>query len=161
MIGIYRITDKNTGKVYIGQSSKIESRWLQHRRGRFPELHYDYTIEQECCLGMLDLLERYFIMKYRSISPFGLNEQVNSYNQFRRAESREKKRDTLSNIAKQQWSDMSNKMVKSMSDRKRPPPFTEEHRQKMSKSRTGKKFSEETRAKMSQAAKNRSKKEKT
>ena len=160
VIGIYRITCKATGKIYIGQSTKIESRWNQHKRGRFPASLFYYTIEQECCIGMLDLLERYFIMKYRSISPFGFNEQVNSYNQFRRSSVQEKKKKTLSDIAKSQWQNDRERMVMSMSDRKKPPPFSEEHRLRMSQSRTGKKFSEETKAKLSAAAKNRSKKRK-
>ena len=32
MIGIYKITNQVNGKVYIGQSVKIKSRWAQHKR---------------------------------------------------------------------------------------------------------------------------------
>jgi group I intron endonuclease len=31
MIGIYKITNKITGKSYIGQSVNIETRWSQHK----------------------------------------------------------------------------------------------------------------------------------
>ena len=31
MIGIYKITNKLNGKVYIGQSINIKQRWKQHR----------------------------------------------------------------------------------------------------------------------------------
>jgi hypothetical protein len=161
MIGIYRITERASGKVYIGQSSKIESRWLAHARGRFPRAQYDYAVEQECCLGMLDLLERFFIMKYKSISPWGLNEQVNSYNQFRRSTNWDKKRQTLSERAKQQWSEKRDDMLQSMSDRKTPPPKTAETRALMSAQQTGKRRSEASRLKSSVSAKNRRKKDKT
>ena len=30
MIGIYKITNKLNGKVYIGQSRDIDARWRQH-----------------------------------------------------------------------------------------------------------------------------------
>ena len=30
MIGIYKITSKDTGKCYIGQSIDINTRWRQH-----------------------------------------------------------------------------------------------------------------------------------
>ena len=35
MVGIYKITNKNNNKVYIGQSSYIEKRWERHRTGPF------------------------------------------------------------------------------------------------------------------------------
>ena len=32
MVGIYKITNKLNGKVYIGQSNDIERRWAEHKR---------------------------------------------------------------------------------------------------------------------------------
>ena len=32
MTGIYKITNKINGKVYIGQSGDIHERWLEHKR---------------------------------------------------------------------------------------------------------------------------------
>ena len=32
MIGIYKITNNITGKVYIGQSGAVEHRWGNHKR---------------------------------------------------------------------------------------------------------------------------------
>ena len=34
MIGIYKITNKNNGKVYIGQSNNCERRILEHQQER-------------------------------------------------------------------------------------------------------------------------------
>lgn len=34
MIGIYKITNKNNGKVYIGQSNNVERRIAEHKRKR-------------------------------------------------------------------------------------------------------------------------------
>ena len=31
MVGIYKITNKANGKIYVGQSIDIEERWKQHR----------------------------------------------------------------------------------------------------------------------------------
>ena len=31
--GIYKITNKNNGKIYIGQSQNILLRWEQHKQG--------------------------------------------------------------------------------------------------------------------------------
>jgi predicted GIY-YIG superfamily endonuclease len=35
MIGIYKIINKNNGKVYIGQSKDITYRWHRHRLAAF------------------------------------------------------------------------------------------------------------------------------
>ena len=32
MRGIYKITNKNNGKVYIGESLNIERRWEEHKK---------------------------------------------------------------------------------------------------------------------------------
>ena len=37
MIGIYKITNKNTGKSYIGQSNDIERRFKEHQIARKKE----------------------------------------------------------------------------------------------------------------------------
>ena len=43
MIGIYKITNKINGKVYIGQSINIERRWQQEKRCAFNESSPAYT----------------------------------------------------------------------------------------------------------------------
>ena len=46
MIGIYKITNKVNGKVYIGQSDNIERRWKNHKKDAFwPNSHvYNYPL---------------------------------------------------------------------------------------------------------------------
>ena len=74
-IGIYCITERTTGLAYIGQSVDIHRRWRQHQRLR-PLSEYDYAIEQECCSGLLDTMEIYFIKKLDTLIPNGLNRCV-------------------------------------------------------------------------------------
>lgn len=71
-IGIYKITERDTGLCYIGQSIDIARRWKQHQRLK-PQSVYDYSIEQECCAGLLDMMEIYFIKKFNTLTPNGLN----------------------------------------------------------------------------------------
>ena len=42
MIGIYKITNKTNGKVYIGLSTQIEKRWISHRNSPFNPKDKDY-----------------------------------------------------------------------------------------------------------------------
>ena len=72
MIGIYTITENATGKVYVGQSIVIEKRWRTHQKTR-PLEGYSYKVEQECCIGLLDVMERHFIKKWNTLTPHGLN----------------------------------------------------------------------------------------
>ena len=39
MTGIYLIRNKINGKVYIGQSTDIHRRWMEHLRSGQPELY--------------------------------------------------------------------------------------------------------------------------
>lgn len=81
MIGIYCITENATGKVYVGQSIHIESRWSEHVKSRPTEL-FSYIVEQECCIGLLDTLERYFIKKLNTLTPHGLNRSRGGWGKF-------------------------------------------------------------------------------
>jgi group I intron endonuclease len=72
MIGIYKITERSTGRCYIGQSTNIKRRWKEHYKRFSPDL-FEYSVEQECCVGLLDVMERYFIKKLNTLTPNGLN----------------------------------------------------------------------------------------
>ena len=43
VVGIYKITNKINGKVYIGQSINIERRWQQEKRCAFNENNHSYN----------------------------------------------------------------------------------------------------------------------
>lgn len=88
MIGIYKITNTNNEKVYIGQSTNIEERWKQHKqaiqtsdKSWYPLARKesdgvdDFTFEvlQQCKASELDELEDYWVNYYKSY--------VNGYNQ--------------------------------------------------------------------------------
>lgn len=65
--GIYKITCKETGRCYIGQSRHIEVRWKEHHN-RFPPDAFDYEIVAECLpiKETLNFWERHCIEVYES-----------------------------------------------------------------------------------------------
>lgn len=87
--GIYKITNKNNNKVYIGQSQDIALRWRQHKQnyqtmpGWYENARAestsidDFTFEviQECKKEELDELETYWISYYDSIKQ-GYNREL-------------------------------------------------------------------------------------
>jgi len=73
--GIYSITEKVTGRRYIGQTkSKFSRRWRGHI-SRFPIEHFDYEVIITCEEKELDELEKYYIEKYDCQYPNGFNHQ--------------------------------------------------------------------------------------
>lgn len=77
MIGIYKITNKNTGKSYIGQSNDIERRFKEHqiagKKSRIPvdiaiqkygKDLFTYEIIEECLINQLNEREEYWIKFY-------------------------------------------------------------------------------------------------
>lgn len=82
MMGIYLITNQVNGKVYVGQSVRIEERWSDHKRIAQNELKIQYplylamrkygienfklTILEECAQELLDEREIYWIKFYHS-----------------------------------------------------------------------------------------------
>lgn len=91
IVGIYKITNKINGKVYIGQSVNIYQRWQKHKRSAInksdPKYHYhlycafrkygiehfDFEILEKCNIAELDMRERYWIRIHNSF--------FNGYNQ--------------------------------------------------------------------------------
>jgi len=79
IIGIYLITEKATGKMYVGLSGGrdgIEGRWFKHRK-RFPEALFSYEIFHPCPSGTtraeLSLLEKFYIRELDCMEPNGFN----------------------------------------------------------------------------------------
>ena len=77
MIGIYKITNKKTGKSYIGQSNDIERRFKEHQQKgasscipldvaiqKYGKDAFDYEIIEECALSQLNEKEEYYIQLY-------------------------------------------------------------------------------------------------
>ena len=83
MIGIYKITKKENGKSYIGQSNDIERRFKEHQyKADIPiEIAikkygidaFNYEIIEECSLDELDEKEKYWIAYYNTYKGFGYN----------------------------------------------------------------------------------------
>ncbi len=118
MIGVYKITNKINGKMYIGASINIKSRKKDHFKretskrfdGRMPlyremdhygRENFSFDILEETSLEMLSEREEFFISKYDSVA--------NGYNQSYKAEPMRddeiKKRHgkRLSDWNKEQW----------------------------------------------------------
>jgi group I intron endonuclease len=72
--GIYKITENSTGKCYIGQSRKIESRWKKHHK-RFPVNDFTYEVIMECEVEQLNFWEIACIASERT-AEFGFNVTV-------------------------------------------------------------------------------------
>lgn len=89
MIGIYKITNKNTGETYIGQATNIERRIQEHKQIRRQTIdsyinilgvdNFDFEILQECEESELDSLEQHYIEEYNSIEN-GYNLQIGGFN---------------------------------------------------------------------------------
>ena len=70
MIGIYKIKNKVNGKVYIGQSIRIEKRWIDHKKtlrsnshrniylqnawNKYGEENFIHEIIEECDISELN-----------------------------------------------------------------------------------------------------------
>lgn len=89
MIGIYKITNKQNGKCYIGQSNNIERRIAQHKRKRSITIddyinvlgidNFSFEIIEECSLEELDEKENFYIDKFNSKED-GYNIQEGGFN---------------------------------------------------------------------------------
>ena len=82
MIGIYKIQNKVTDKVYIGKSVNIEKRWIQHRChlnnndhandylqkawNKYGENGFNFSVLCECEESVLDEKEIYYINLYKA-----------------------------------------------------------------------------------------------
>lgn len=89
MIGIYKIANKNNGKVYIGQSDNIERRLSEHKRKRTETIddyinilgikNFDFEVVEECSKEELDKKEQEYIKYYNSAED-GYNYQLGGFN---------------------------------------------------------------------------------
>ena len=157
MIGIYKITNKLNGKVYIGQSINIEKRWKQHINDPGYNIHnaikkygkenFSFEVLLECPAEMLNNWERDMIALYDCISPKGYNLTEGGEGYRRSEETRLK----MSEAKKGKHHSEEHK--RKISESKKGIHRSEETRLKMSNSRKGKHHSEETKIKISNAQK--------
>src|SRR5574344_1009668 len=114
--GIYKITNNTNGKIYIGQSVDILSRWSHHRtccnNPKCHEYHspfyralrkygyknFTYEILEECSIDTLDDKEIEYIKEYNSFTGFdncnGYNNSIggNQGSRFRQKSDEEKRK---------------------------------------------------------------------
>jgi hypothetical protein len=64
--GIYKITERKTGRCYIGQSKHIEKRWEQHHT-RFSQELFDYEVLRVVHIKeFMNTFEKFYIKKFDS-----------------------------------------------------------------------------------------------
>lgn len=89
--GIYKITNKQDGKVYIGQSTNVKRRIQEHQQARTVTIddyinvlgkeNFTYEIIDYCSPELLDEKEKYYIQQYDSSnSQKGYNIQEGGFN---------------------------------------------------------------------------------
>ena len=84
--GIYKITNKINGKIYIGQSTNCYGRWLQHRsasktdnRPLYQDMrkygldNFTFKIIEKMPAYLLNTREQEYIQKYDCMYPKGYN----------------------------------------------------------------------------------------
>jgi hypothetical protein len=83
-IGVYKIENLLTHKIYIGQSMHIETRWQEHCRlssnsvisnaiHKYGKENFSFEILQECKEEELNAIEEHYIQLYDSVIPNGYN----------------------------------------------------------------------------------------
>ena len=158
MIGIYKITNKLNGKVYIGQSIDIDTRWRQHINAKdnfaihnaikkYGKENFKFEVLLECPAEMLNVWERDMIALYNCMSPYGYNLTEGGEGHHLSEETRLK----MSNTRKGKHHSEETKIK--ISNAQKGIPLSEETRLKMSEARKGKHHSEETKIKISNARK--------
>ena len=84
--GIFSITNKITGKKYIGQSTNIYARWKQIKTEsntkqsplysdirEYNIENFEFKIIEKCPIYFLNDKEKYYIALYNTITPYGYN----------------------------------------------------------------------------------------
>lgn len=170
---IYKITNEQIGKVYIGGSSNVRDRrqhheWdlehgchantvLQEDYNNYPE-SFRFDVIEYCGEEDLAELERKYIAEYNAMNP------ARGYNR----ESGGNKDKTISEETKKIWSDQrsnggagmfgkhhTDEAKRRISEKQKGKTLSEETRMKISRSKTGKHHTEETRKKWSEMRKGR------
>ena len=169
MIGIYKITSPKN-KIYIGQSSDIDYRFLCYKKlkckaqPRIYNSFLKYGVEnhlfeiiEECTIELLNERERCWQDYYNVLGKEGLNCEFVSTNKFSKVVSEETKKKIANTLTGFKHSEESKKKIskgligrpvskdtrKKISDSNKNTIFTEERKNKISKALTGRKLSKE------------------
>ena len=116
MVGIYLITNKVNGHQYVGQSVRIERRWIEHKcpsnqsKGtvlsrafkKYGNDSFEFSVLEECSEDKLDEREMYYIKTLKPI--YNMNEGGTG-NKGHHPSERTKL--VLSKISKKQWENSS------------------------------------------------------
>ena len=182
--GIYLITERETGKGYVGQSIDIEGRWKRHKRTKFPEDRFDYRVVIKADACFLDALEQLYIEQFKTLwteggfnqtsggqfyprpeEPFSpeVRKKLSESHKGKPLSEEHKKRSGEARRGKKKapHTEESKKKISESKKGKKLGSPTEEHKKKISESKKGKPKSEETRKKMSESFKGRIQTEET
>ena len=162
--GIYMIQNKVNGKIYIGQSVDINSRWGSHKGelrynshynkhlqkswNKYGEDNFEFTIICECNENQLNTMEEYYIFELMTYDPdFGYNKSYGGGGCRATEETRKK----ISDSSKGKI--ISEETRKKLIESHKGKTLSEEQRRKISEALKGRIISEETRKKISEANK--------
>lgn len=178
IIGIYKITNKINGKIYIGQSKNIYKRWFSHKETRKREKYknvllykamnkygienFDFEIIEICDEELLNEKEIFYIEKYGSFS-HGKNKGYNQtlgggggYGFVFSEERLQKARDAATGKNNGMYGKKHSKESKlKMREKRLNKKLSDSAKQKIGEANKNKIVSEETRKKLSEAGKNR------
>lgn len=165
--GIYKLTHKESGKVYIGQSKHLKRRLSEHRRceksddkkgsqsvirraiKKYSFDAFDFEILLYCEEGeYMDMMETKLIQFYDCLVPKGYNVRDGGNKVFMSEEGR--KRVSKANSGRVVSKETRKKLSESCKRHHLNNPRNEEWSQKLSKSLKGKKKSEEHKQKLSE-----------
>lgn len=156
MVGIYKITSPS-GKIYIGQSTNIEKRWLKNYGSlnckgqsklynslyKYGYIHHTFEVIEECAVEQLNKLEEYY--KQQVIDKFGWKKALF-------CQTIDGKGGYLSEETKLKISKANKGNTNRIGAK-----CSEEQKEKISKANKGRKYSEEAKNKISEANKNKTK----
>lgn len=163
--GIYLITEKATGKMYVGLAKRrdgIEGRWYDHKK-RFPQDLFTYEILLPCPPGTtreeLSNLEKFYIRELDCVEPNGFNKTSGGCGKTELSEEQKAKR--RGRVHSKKTRDKMSATRKGRAPHNKGKPMSEETKAKQSAAQKGKSknkgrvCSEEERAKRSAALKGR------
>ncbi len=140
IIGLYLITEKATGRMYVGLSGArggIEGRWVGHKK-RFPEALFSYEILLPCPPGTtraeLSNLEKFYIRELDCVEPKGFNRTSGGCGKTEKSEASKKR---------------TSETMKGRPANNKGKPLSKKSREKIKIASTGRKHSEETKKKLS------------